>query len=95
MKFTFLLDSHCAEGIFTVYVAVPGATASTTFEVVVSPTPIILLAPPGQAGVGERSEILCFVYPGLQVNLLVALDKREESERYWAGTSPTRAVGLF
>lgn len=71
VKFTFLLDPHCAEGVYTVYVAVPGATASTTFEVVVRPTPIILLAPPGQAGVGERSEILCFVYPGLQVNLLV------------------------
>lgn len=70
-RFKFPLSPQCAEGVYTVYAAVPGALASVTFEVVVRPTPLILLAPPGQVTVGKQAEIFCFVYPGLQVKVAV------------------------
>ncbi|MCS7104620.1 MAG: hypothetical protein NZ954_03540 [Thermofilaceae archaeon] len=67
--FAFTLDPQCREGIYTIYVATPGAAASTTFEVVTRPSPIILIAPPGQALIGKQVNVLCFIYPGLQVKV--------------------------
>jgi len=92
--FQFELPPTCSEGVYTVYAATPGAFARATFLVLRRPAPAILLAPPGQAEVGEEVAILGFVYPGLPLEVSVYV-KPPGGDWELAGRVAANASGWF
>ncbi|MEM1509349.1 MAG: hypothetical protein QW096_05785 [Thermofilaceae archaeon] len=68
---TFTLGLKWLTGTYMIHVFDTRAMASATFEVVERVAPLILLAPPGQVKAGRSTEVLCFIYPGLETEVSV------------------------
>ncbi|RLF04634.1 MAG: hypothetical protein DRK00_06285 [Thermoprotei archaeon] len=65
----FTLSPYAREGVYTAYVATPGAMVKATFTVVMRPPVILVLAPPGVVRVGGEAIVYCFAYPGIELKL--------------------------